>query len=442
LPRRATYRRIESWKRKYHEKVASEAGVYTTFIRALDVERRFAEYTWIQLPVFDLSELGLGLLYSILPIEYQPLTVDFEYVMPTPEETLQGVWAKFEPIRFDKLYIWMTDFREYVIENFKVEYQPDVILGRLQKAAYGITPYGRGLYDPIVAREFLRSTFQKLRLMRLPDVHYVSMLDEIVELLEMIGVTDEHVFNRLMMLFSAQTNSFVLGLGILGRSRLAAKEGAYVKVPFKDAKGVIHELRFSTLDHLQLGFILGLTPLGYGLLLPKESIYNLPEGKRNPPIIKLVQEKVRGIIHRLTLLPWSYANYNRPEEMLDVHKSDKANQYALIQQMRGFVERWVYERVPPEESNSVRIRQYQNAVLQLVFFRAKRHRWGFEGWEAMEEAQYKSWWKGYWKGQGLNEATLESLYEGIRPWLQRVRELRLDVGKKVKRRRLRLALSV
>jgi len=442
MPKRATYRPIVSWKRKYHKKVATESGIYTTFVRSLDVERNFAEYTWIQLPVFDLTELGMGLLYSILPIEYQPLTVDFEYVRPTPDETLQGVWAKFEPVRFDKLYIWLTDFREYVIENFKVEYQPEVILGILQKAVYGTTPYGRGLYDPIVAREFLRSTFQKLRLMRLPDIHWASMLDHIVEFIEMIGVTDEHVFNRLMMTFSVQVNSFVLGLSLLGRSRLAEREGEYAKAPVKDAKGVIHELRFRTLDHLQLGFILGLTPLSYGLLLPKESIYSLPEGKRNPSIIRLVQEKTRGIIHRLTLLPWSYANYNKPDEMLDVHKSDKANQFALIQEMRKFVERWVYERIPPEESNSVRIRQYQNAVLQLVFFRAKRHRWGFQGWEAMDEAQFKSWWKGYWKGQGLNEMTLESLYEGIEPWLRRLREVRLDVGKKVKQRRLRLALSV
>jgi len=442
MPKRATYRPIVSWKRKYHEKAVSEDGIYTTFIRALDVEPYFAEYTWVQLPVFDLSEFGMSLLYAILPIEYQPLTVDFEYARPTPEETLQGVWARFEPVRFDKLYIWMTDFREYVIENIKVEYQPDILIGIVQKAVYGVTPYGRGVYDPIVAREFLRSTFQKLRLMRLPDFHYASMLDQIVMLLEMVGITDEHVFNRLMMMFSTQTNSFLLGLSLLGRSRLTEIEGEYGKVPVKDAKGNVYELKFRTMDHVHLGFILGMAPLSYGLLLPKVSIYSLPEGKRNPMFIKVVQEKTRGIIYRLTLLPWSYANYNRPEEMLDYHKSDKANQYALIQSMRKFVEDWVYGRIPPEESNSVRIRQYQNAVLQLVFFKAKRHRWGFQGWEAMEEAQFKSWWKGYWKGQGLNEATLDGLYEGIRPWLKRLRELRLDIGERVKQRRLRLALAV
>jgi len=50
----------------------------------------------------------------------------------------------------------------------------------------------------------------------------------------------------------------------------------------------ILDVKFRTLDHLQLGFILGVTPLGYGLLLPRESIYQLPGGKENPPIIDVI----------------------------------------------------------------------------------------------------------------------------------------------------------
>jgi len=442
MPKSMIYKRPSSIKKKYHQKTLSENAIYLTWIRNLDIEPIFAEYAWMQLSVFDLSELGLGLLYNILPIDFEPYSIDFTYVTPTPEETLQGIWAKFEPVRFDILYIWMTDFREYIIENFKEEFQPDLLIGIVEKAVYGVTPYARGVYDPVIAREFLRATFHKLRLLRTPDQTWRAMLEQIADYLEMIGVTDDNIFNRIMMLFSAQAQSFVLGLGMLGRSRLSEMEGDYAKIPFLDAQGYIHDLKFRTLDHLQLGFILGVTPLGYGLLLPKESIYKLPEGKKNPSIIRVMTEKIRGIIHRLTLSTWGYSNYNKPEEMIDYHKSDKANQYDLLQSQRRFIENWVYTRIPPAEANPVKIRQYQNAVLQAISFKAKRHKWGFQSWKHMTEEQFRDWWLDYWTHQGLSKETLYNLYEGMRLWLKRLREDKLKLGEKVKQARKRLALSV
>jgi len=442
MPRSMINKSAGSIKEKYHQKTLSENAVYNTYVRLLDVEPMFAEYVWMQLSVFDLSELGLGLIHSILPIDYEPYSISYTYETPTPQETLQGIWMKFKPVDLSKFYTWMSDFREYVIENFKEEFQPDILITRPEKAIYGITPYGRGIYDPIVAREFLRATFHRLRLLRTPDTTWKAMMEQIADYLKMIGVTDDHVFNRIMMLFSAQTQSFVLGLSMLGRSRLSETEGDYAKIPFLDAQGNIHDLKFRTLDHLQIGFILGVTPLGYGLLLPKSSIYKLPEGKKNPPIIKVMVEKITGIINRLTLTTWSYSNYNRPEEMLDYHKSERANQYDLIQHLRRHVERWVEAQIPPEESNPVRIRQYQNAILQAICWKAKRHRWGFKSWESMTEDDFKGWWKDYWKGQGLNESTLQTLYQRMSIWLKDARQNKLNLGRKVQQIRKRLALSV
>jgi len=779
-------------KQKYFQKTLSDSAVYTTYLRNLDIQPTFASYTWMQLSAFDLSELGLGLLYSILPVDYQPVSVDFTYVTPTPSETLQGIWAKFEPVRFDQLYTWMADMREYVLENFKEEFQPEILVGILPKAIYGVTPYGAGVYDPVVAREFLRATFHRLRLMRKPDISWLSTMDSIVAYLEMIGVTDEHIFNRLVMIFSAQRFAFVLGLSMLGKSCLTETEGDYGVIPFIDAEGNVSNLKFRTLDHLQMGFILGATPLGYGLLLPKESVYKLPEDKKNPPVIKVMVEKIRGIISRLTLSTWSYcydaktevltedgfkriaeltgneriatlnpetdeieyqyplaihkfkykgkmihingrsidllvtpehklyvkdyyrerkgknapyqfieaidllnsykyqkyrfkrtakwngtnveyfklseyqnswvthgahrqfkqsekhipidvwlrffawyisegdaekrgviriantnehnlseivdlvskmgftpsvygnstkgydkagvkfnsvqlanylrqfgkaqekfipkwikqlssdklrifletltkgdghkdarnwkyftssrkladdimeialkagftasigevkdnrygknrrlyivhldrkrkdtvlckkpelvdydgyvyditvpnhhiilvrrngkicwssnSNYNKPEEMLDYHKSQRTNQYDYLQTQRTMVENWVAQRIPKEEVNPVRLRQYQNAVLQAICFRAKRHRWGFGGWKAMTEDQFREWWIDYWADQGLTRDVLIKLYDDMSVWLQPLRDAKLYAGEKIKQIRRRLAL--
>jgi hypothetical protein len=219
-------------------------------------------------------------------------------------------------------------------------------------------------------------------------------------------------------------------------------EGDFAVIPFMDAKGNIYNLKFSSLDQLQMGWILGVTPLGYGLLLPKKSIYRLPEGKKNPPIIQVMLDKIRGMIDRLTMTTWAYTNYNKPEEMVNYHKSDKADQYDLLQSQRRFVENWVYAKVPSDEANPVRIRQYQNAVLQAVCWRAKRHKWGFNSWEYMTEDQFKEWWLNYWFGQGLSNETLNNLYSGMSTWLKRLREEKLKLGKRVQERRKRLALSV
>lgn len=428
-------------KIKYFEKTLSKDAIYTTYVRSLDVAPLFAQYAWLQLSAFDLTELGMGLLYNILPVDFQPYNVDFTYVTPTPSETLQGIWAKFEPVDFAKLYLWMADFREYVIENFKEEFQPEILIGVVPKAIYGVTPYGRGVYDPVVAREFLRATFWKLRLIRRPDISWQKTLDEIAEYIHMVGVTDEHVFNRLMMIFSAQMFSFTLGLSLLGRSRLTETVEGWGVAPIKTAEGEICDLRFKTLDQLQMGFILGVTPLGYGLLLPKQTIYKLPEGKKNPAIIKVLVEKIRGIVSRLTYVTWSYSNYNKAEEMLDPHKSERTTQYHELLSQREFVENWVANRIPPDEANPVKIRQYQNAVLQAVAWRAKRHAWGYGAWKYMSEEEFKGWWIKNWVRQGLNEATLIALYEGAQIWLKRLREEKLSLGLKVKQQRLSLALS-
>jgi len=246
-------RSIVDLKKKYYEKTLSENAIMTTWTRLLDVEPLFTSYVWLNLAPFDLSQLGIGLLNAILPMDFQPLNIGFEFKIPTIDETLQGIWAKF-----------------------------------------------------------------------------------------------------------------------------------------------------------------GITPLGYGLLLPKDSIYKLIDGKKNPPFIKLLIDKMTRIKNSIIYTTYAYSNYNRPEEMIDPHKSDRTNQYALLHQMRRHIENWVYEQIPPEEANPLKIRQYQSAVLQMISWKAKRHRWGYQGWEAMSDEDFLEWWLRNWEAQGLNRQLLLKLQEGMK----------------------------
>jgi len=442
MPKRMTFKLPRHIKQKYYQKVASESGIYLTWLRLLDVLSLFADYIWLQLSVFDLSQLGLGLLFDILPADFEPYAIDFRYVTPTIEETLQGIWAKFEPVDYPTEYLWTVDWEKWAEENLKPEYQEPILKTRQKAGRYGETTYGLSHYDPILIREFLRATFYKLRLLRTPDLTWKEIVQEIIEYLETMDITNDLVWNKLMLHFSAQINSFVLGLSILGRSRLPELKDNWSLIPFIDREGVEHTVKFRTLDHIQVGFILGLTPLGYGVLLPYESIYLLPEGKKNPPIIKVLMDKLYGMKWRHTLTTWAYPNYNRPEEMINRHKSDKTAQYDLLQTQRRIIESWTHERIPPQERNLIRIRMYQNAVLQAIGWKAKRHKWGYKAWQHMTEEQFREWWLTHWEAQGLNKATLQALYEGMKIWIEPLRNAKLKLGARVKQARKRLALSL
>lgn len=442
MPKSIVRKTPSSIKEKYHQKVLSSNAIYINWIRMLDIQPLFARIVWLDLSIFDLSQLGLGLLYYLLPIDLKPFTIDFDFELPSIDETLQGIWMKFKPVNWEFKYDWLADFKKYIVKNFKEKYRKDLIEYMNLKAIYGKTQYARSYYDPFIPREMMRSTMIRLRLMRTPDTSWLSTMQTIQEVLEITGITDDHVFNRVMMHYSAQSEAFVLGMAVLGKSKLCKMDGDFAVIPFMDSQKNMYDLKFRTLDHIQLGFILGVTPIGYGLLLPKESIYQLPDGKKNPPIIDVLIEKMRRLTSRLSLTAWAYGNYNRPSEMSNYHESERTNQYDLLQAQRRQIEQWVYYSIPPEESNAVKIRQYQNAVLQAISWKAKRHKWGFKSWEYMTEEQFKEWWLNHWETQGLKRETLNNLYGGMSKWLERLREEKVNLGSRIQRIRKRLAMSV
>jgi hypothetical protein len=427
-------------KQMYFRKTLSDSAISVNITNTLSVAPLFASDVWLDVTSMDTAVVGLGLLNALPPVELEPLTVSFDYRLADPAEMEQGIWFVFEPVDFGRLYAFMTDLQEYVIANFKEQFQPEIILRLYPKALYGITPYGRGFYDPPVAREFLRSTFHRLRLLRRTDKSYLDTLQNVTEKAEIAGVARDVQYNRLFLVSSAQVHAFVLGLSVLGRSTLTKTEGEWGVVPTRTSDGKVYDVRFRTLDHLQLGFILGVTPLGYGFLLPKESVYRMPTPRENPPIVNVITEKARKVSRSIGFTAWAYANYNKPEEMTDYHRSERTSQYDLLMAQREFLEDWVEKRIPPDEANPVRVRQYKNAVLQLISWKAKAHAWGYDGFEAMDEAQFKAWWLDNWKSQGLRESTLLQLYEGIKPWLRTLRERKLDIGRKVRETRKRLAM--
>lgn len=429
-------------KKKYYEKILSREGIYTTWLRSISISGLFGEIVWLNIPLFDLTQLGMGLLLSILPYEFKPYALDYKYYLASIEEILQGIYVRFEPFIYEIEYPWMTNLEEFVKMVFKPEYSVFMVKLMQRKAKYGLAKFTGYFYDPPLARKYFLEVFHRLRLLRTPDTSWMQIMEEFGDLAQIDPTLIREIAGRLMLLRSAQLNSFLLGVSCLGKSKITRKENGYAVIPYVTMDGRTVNIKYNRLEQLQIGFILDVTPLCWGCLLPRESIYRQEEGKKDPVIIQVTARKCRGVKDRLPLTPWAYGGYNKPEEMVDIHKSDRTTQYDTLQSQRRTIENWVYTHIPIDRLNPVQIRQYQNAVLQLIGWKAKRHRWGFKPIKETPEEQFREWWIKHWSSQGLDENILRKLYSEAEVWLQPLRDLKTYIGEKIQKSRKKLTLTV
>lgn len=429
-------------KKKYYAKILSREGIYATWLRDISISGLFAEIVWMDITLFDLTQLGMGLLLSILPYEFKPYAVDYKYYLASIEEALQGIHIRFEPVIYEVEYPWMTNLEEFVKMVFKPEFQMFMIKLMQRKAKYGLAKFTGFFYDPPLARKYFLEVFHRLRLIRTPDTSWTQIMREFGDLVQVDPTLIGEIACRLMLLRSAQLNSFLLGVSCLGKSKITIMQNGYAVIPYETIDGRTVNIRYNRLEQLQIGLILDVTPLNWGCLLPRESIYRQEEGKKDPAIIQVTAKKCRGIRERLPLTPWAYGGYNKPEEMVNIHKSDRTAQYDVLQEQRRTVEGWVYTHLPLDRLNPVQIREYQNAVLQLIGWKTKRHKWGWKPIMETPEEQFREWWVKHWSSLGLEEEVLRRLYSEAEAWLQPLRNVKTAIGEKIRKSRRRLALTV
>jgi intein/homing endonuclease len=302
-------------KEKYHDKVASENAIMDTWWRLIDITDLFAEYAWLQITAFDLSQLGIGLLLSILPYEFKPYSIEFEYSMPSLDEVMQGIWANFEKIVYELEYTWTSNWKEFIETNFKPEFWKDLEKLTQRKARYGYSTFSGYIYDPVLPREYLTETYHKMRLIRTPDVTWKATVQQIGETVAISDHVTRTSILRLSLISIAQTESFCLGLSVLGRSTLRGTPSEGATIPYVTPENELVELKYYTLDNLQMGFILGVTELGYAVLTPQTSTYSQKDGKENPNIVQHEVKKVRKAVDTLTLSTWAYC-YDENTEVL------------------------------------------------------------------------------------------------------------------------------
>ncbi len=440
-------------KQKYHAKTLSTQGIETLWFRMLQVEDLYPRFVWLLIPEFDFTALAFSLLFDIPPIEFENLDLNFQPQLPDLSKLLQGILLDIQKIDLSEIYEWLKDVEEMIKENIKEELQESMTATRPRKAVYGETKYGFSYYDPPAIREFLKSTLMKMFIER-------KTLDQIIDdfkytssSLNINTAFMEFVFNKISLVTTAQRSTFILGYGLLGESVLGERGSREGIIRFTNFNKEVVEAKASTLDHIQHGFILGITPLGYGYLAPADGVYKSPRTTvsnpfagstttpGSPPAVRMVETRVRRIINQFRYNPFSLANYNKPEEQSDYRFSERADQWFSLQELRYMIENLADPIIRSYEDNPVKIRMYKSAVLQLVSAKAKRHKWGYKGFRAMTDDEFYSWWIEHWRRQGLNTQVLQEIYNRIKRWIPEWRNIKLKLGARLKERRYRLAVT-
>jgi len=439
--------KLREQKIKYWAKVLSDSAIATNWRIALGISDIYPYYVWLLLPQYSYAVIALAFLLGLDPRDLEPLNIDFEILLPEIEELMQGILFKSIKLYVEELYKWMKSYEELVKENIKEEYQKYFLEKKTRKGVYDQSQYNYAYYDPPLVLEFIRSTLPRFLLQWKT---FSLIKHEFEESAKKFGVGEiiaREVFDRLSHTIATQPSCMVLGYGVLGYSPLCEKVKIYAKTRFIEYEGVEVEAGITQLAHPQYGFLLGVSHLSIGRLVPKRDIYKNPPTqvtltmvvKGSPAMVRYVAERCRKTIRGLTYIPLAVANYQRAEERMDWRKSERADQYFALQQFRVLVEHIVDPIIRKYEANPVKIRMYKSAVLQLISIKAKRHKWGYKAFEAMTEDQLKTWWLDHWKAQGLKTEVLEELYRVLSKWLPRLREIKYNLGAYLSKTRKRLA---
>ncbi len=441
------FEELDRQKRKYHEKELSIDAELSLLFRSFQIYDFMLDIANFLIPEFNFSSLISSVLFDVSLFDLEPFNLEFDWRMPTLDEWLRGV-----SIVFEKTTPWCaTGVEEFIEKNIEPEYAATIQETRVEKGYYGISRYGQCYYDPTAAREIIKTTFLTFFKKHAPFATRRKAIEEAAKALNINLEIVKSVYNRISMIVSAHTECFVLGYGLLGKSKLCASvthSPQFGVVPFIDFDGNYREAMVTNLSQIQWGFILGVSALGYGVLAPAEDMYMNPPTEvapgvfepGSPEIVKCICEKVDRFRRRAMLTPLAFTNYVTGDEAADYTKCERtevwgelmATRYSIELEIDGLLRNTMPYLDPFER------RKYISAALQLLGHRAKRHEWGYKPFEAMTDEEFKNWWIGLWQAQGLKPEILNTIYETVKTWLPQLLRKKLELGQRLRLQRLLL----
>ena len=431
-------RELDEQKHKYHEKLLSVDGELSLFLRSFQIYDFTVDISHLLIPEFYFASMSLSLLFGLDLFELEPLNLEFTWRLPDLDEWLAGVGVVFEKIIPD----YATDVETFVNLNIAEEYRGGILSTMPEKCVYGESRYGECYVDPVAVREFLRATAVRLLLKHPSIAQRKASLTALVRALNINDQVARSIHDRLSMIISQHTECFTLDYSVLDHAKLCEPHPEIPEagiVRYVDLDGALRESAIYKLADSQYACILDVSVLDYCYLMPREDIYqHSPE-----PALQGVLDKLTRFRDRFMLTAPGLSNYMRGDEAADYHKAERTQIWGELMATRYTIEAVtsaLLDNLKPE-LNQFDKRKYISAVLQLVGHIGKRHKWGYVAYKAMIEEELKSWWLEHWSSMGLEREVLEKLYENTKTWIKSVVEKKLDLGRKLRLRRLGIPLD-
>jgi hypothetical protein len=436
---------ISAQKAKYHAKVLSVDGEWSLFMRDFQIYDFAIDISELLIPEFYFASLSNSLLFGFDLTDIEPFNLEFDWRFPTLEEWENGINVVIDRI----LSPAATDLETFIMNNIQPIDQQPIMSSALSKGIYGVSTYGNAYYDPAAVAEFLRNVIT-LMFKKHPD--FPQRKVKLMSLVNALNVNEDvarSVHDRMSMIMSAHTECFILDYGMLNITNLCQESPINEMlgvVPFIDLDGNYREAAVLTLDDMQAGCILDMTPLDYCYLMPDRSIYvngapvlGLASDPSNTETIwESVDDKINRFMGRYMLTSAAFSNYNRGDEAADHTRSERTNVWGELMAGRYNIERMVQNTLSQlaPDLDPMRARAYVTAVLQLIGYRGKRHEWGFGTFKAMSQDELKNWWTQYWSSQGLDANVLGQLFDRLAPYLDAYVKKKVEMGASVRLKRL------
>jgi len=438
-------------KQLYFNKVLSESAIFNNIQQVRSLFPHFQENTYAQTMYFIWMNISGMFIFSLDPRELEPLDPEYDISLPSQSEWEQGIKLKIEPVSLDDTWakFWQevfgqlvppsADFWSFVQGFFNEQYWDDLLKRFYGKLIVGVTKYGEGYVDPQAVRDFLRATLYKMHNQR---IDFPRTRDLFAQVAEQFGIEEgvvEALYNRFALHFQSLFTTFFLGYNLLGISPLAKRGSDATVVPVVTWRGEEAEAHARLWQDVNVGFILGVTPLGYGLLLPPEDIYRYVTDKLLAPVVAFTDWKAKRQLQRFPATPAGFANYQRPDETLSPFNNERLEAWAESRSYADVVAGVADSIAEQAGADPFRRNLYRRAAMMLLGYRKKRHQWGYDAWKNMSEDEFKDWWLEYWANQGLDKNILNQIYNNVSVCLTNLRQKSLQAGLKVKRRKYALA---
>jgi hypothetical protein len=441
---------ISSQKSSYHAKLLSPIGEWSLFMRDFQLYDFTIDISNLLIPEFYFASMSVSLLFDFDLTNIEPLNLEFDWSFPTVDEWLNGINVVITP----SINPAATDLETFVYNNIKPEYQELILSSMITKGYYGITNYGSSYYDPAAARELIRNTIS-LMFKNHPD--FTQRKIALMTLTNALDANEDVVtmiHDRMSMVMSSHTECFILDYGMLNVSNLcqeAPDNPDYGVVPYIDINGDYREAKIMTLDDMQYGCVLDVSSVDYCYLMPEGSIYNTEVTAPSqtsgqplqPTIWKGIDDKLSKFKGRYMITSAAFSNYNRGDESANHSISERTNTWGELQAGRYHIENMIDSTLSQLVSNldPIKRRTYVSAVLQLVGYKGKRHRWGFGMFKTMNNNDLKNWWVQYWSSQGLDANILGQLFDRVAPFLDAYAKKKVELGASIRLKRLGIPLD-